>query len=178
MNSRELTGVELRMVQLASRTLLCVLCVLCASAASAQTDFGQIDAMVGNRVRITEASGNVTTGRLTRVSPSVVAVGDHDFSPAPGLKIDRLGDSLWNGMAIGAFVGFVYGVLYASGECGVRSNSRSLCVVAGMTYGSAVGIAIDWLHTGSVNVYMYQPPATGVAGSKRPPASLAIAVRF
>ncbi|HKB12274.1 MAG TPA: hypothetical protein VKD69_16545, partial [Vicinamibacterales bacterium] len=70
--------------------------------AAAQTDFAALRLKPGKIVRVTEEDGTRTKGLLTNLTPDTIGVGDRTFSATRVARIEREGDALWNGIAIGA----------------------------------------------------------------------------
>ena len=128
--------------------------ILWASPARAQPAFSGLTVKPGDFVYVTESSGVVVGGPLTSISPSGLTIDGHEFRPAPGLKIERLGDSLRNGMLIGMAVGA--GAAAVTGGQGCASSRdcprRAIFVGAVVFYG-AVGAFIDWRHKGRTVIY-------------------------
>jgi hypothetical protein len=154
-----------------------LLCTFDASNASAQADFTGLTLRVGDVVQVTESSGYTTTGRLTDITSSRVVVSAREFAPAPGLRIERVGDSVWDGTAVGAGIGSLVGLVMASGECGVDWPTWK-CSVAGTMWGGVIGTLIDWSRKGRVTVYVYEPPGRVSGRTVSLPSSVAISVRF
>ena len=48
-------------------------------------------------------------GRLTKISPSELSIDGYTFTPAEAVKIEKSGDPIWNGTAIGDGVGALFG---------------------------------------------------------------------
>jgi hypothetical protein len=140
---------------------ICMTLLRCAfhvSNASAQADFTGLTLRIGDVVQGTESSGHTTTGRLRDMTSSRVVVSTREFAPAPGLRIERLGDRVWDGAAMGAGIGSLVGLVVAGGECGVDWPEWK-CSMAGTMWGGLIGTLIDWTRKERVTVYIYQPPA-------------------
>jgi len=136
--------------------------LLWASPARAQPDFSRLTVKPGDVVYVTEPSGAEVGGPLTNISPSgLTIIGGYAFKPVPGLKIARPGDSLWNGIAIGAAVGAALGATFGRQGC-VNSQEcppgALLALSGAMTYG-AIGAFIDWLHKGRTVIYDWRAVA-------------------
>jgi hypothetical protein len=159
---------------------VCVILLLCAfgaSNASAQADFTGLPLRIGDLVQVTESSGSTTTGRLTDLTSSRAVVSAREFAPAPGLRIERLGDRVWDGTAMGAGLGSVVGLVMASGECGVDWPEWK-CSMTGTMWGGLIGTLLDWTRKERITVYIYEPPKTVSGRTVSLPRSVAISVRF
>ena len=136
--------------------LLGIVLVLVASTASAQADFAGLPLKVGDRVYVTTPAGAEVGGRITQLSAFRLSIDGYDFTPEPGLKIDRRGDSLRNGALIGFAVGSAIGALlyseYCAGRQGPCPPRAAVMLQAGVT-DAAVGAFIDWLHVGRRPVF-------------------------
>src|SRR5262245_40190617 len=83
--------------------------MLVPGSARAQTDFSATSLAAGQIVRVTDPSGASVQGAVTEVLPLTLRIDGHVFRPVAGLKVERLGDSLWNGAAIGFAAGALLG---------------------------------------------------------------------
>ena len=120
-------------------------------AAQTAPDFSSLRAGVGDKVVITDASGVEVGGRVTALTPSALSIDGYAFSPADAVKIERPGDSIWNGAAIGYGVGALFGLTIGAEACLHGSTWR--CVNAGgITYG-LLGAIIDFAHKGRRTIY-------------------------
>ena len=96
-------------------------------------------------------------GRVTALSPSALSIDGYAFTPAQAVKIERPGDSIWNGAAIGYGVGALFGLTIGAEACLHGSTWR--CVNAGgITYG-LLGAVIDYAHKGRRTIYKSQAAA-------------------
>lgn len=129
--------------------------ILWASPARAQPDFSGLKVRPGDFVYVTDASGVVVGGPLTKLSPLVLTIDGHEFKPAPGLKIERLGDSLWNGTLIGMAVGAGLAAVAGGQGCASREDCPPIgaIVAGGVAFYGAVGAFIDWRIKGRTVVY-------------------------
>ena len=128
--------------------------ILWASPARAQPDFSGLKVKPGDFVYVTESSGVVVGGPLTRILPSALTIDGHEFKPAPGLKIERLGDSLRNGTLIGMAVGAgLAAVTGGQGCASSRDCPRGAIFVGAVAFYGAVGAFIDWRHKGRTVIY-------------------------
>ena len=151
---------------LVRNAIVSLVCVLCAWPATAQTDFSGLKLKVGQMTYVTDSDGTQVSGRLTALSPSMLSIDGHEFRPVPGLKIQRRGDSLWNGAAWGLGVGLILGMLSSSGECGVQWSSGR-CIASGGMWGAAIGTGIDLAHVGRTTVRIFRPATRGRAVTAR-----------
>jgi len=129
--------------------------ILWASPARAQPDFRGLKAKPGDFVYVTESSGVVVGGPLSTISPSALSIDGHEFKPAPGLKIERLGDSLRNGTLIGLAVGA--GLAAAVGRQGCRTSEDcspiGVIVAGSVAFYGAIGAFVDWRIKGRTVIY-------------------------
>src|SRR5471032_1717798 len=73
-----------------------------SSPASAQDDFSRLKVKLGQIVYVADASTGVeVSGPLTSLAPRDLSIDGYRFQPKPGLKIERAGDSVWDGAALG-----------------------------------------------------------------------------
>lgn len=134
-----------------------------AASASAQeaTTFADLPLRLnlGDEVGVEDRSGVVTWGRLEHLTPEEMVVAAQPgaqrvFPGASVRRVQKRGDSQWNGMRLGALIGgaFGCGVFGAfSGE--FRSGD---CVAAFLTFGGAglgLGLVVDALHSGTTTVF-------------------------
>ena len=138
-----------------SATVLLV-CVLSMSTVSAQTDFSGLKIRIGEITYVTNPDGTQISGRLTALSPAALSIDGYQFRALPGMKIQRLGDPIWDGAVSGLAAGLFFGMLSASGECGVDWSSRR-CIASGAMWGAVIGAGIDFLHVGRTTVRLFRP---------------------
>jgi hypothetical protein len=161
----------------------CVVVLLCsglAVTARAQTDFARLPLKTGDEIYVTEPTGATIAGRVTTVSAAALFVDGREFRPQPGLRIERHGDPVWDGAAIGVLSGFALGVLTGLGECGVDLGVGQ-CALAGAAWGGVLGLLIDWRHRGRTLIYVGVDPPAGqapVSGSAPPSRSIRIGGTF
>lgn len=88
-------------------TLTAVVCawLIGMGAAQAQTSFSDVRLSVGDRVQVTLVSGETVEGKVAVVSPGTIGVNGRDLTPPEVRRIDRVGDSLWDGTAISFAIG-------------------------------------------------------------------------
>lgn len=116
----------------------------------------------GDTVFVTGRETGETRGRLVRVSPNAVVVivegQEREFPSTEIGWIEKRGDSVWNGVLIGAFV---LGLPFAGGagascspNCGAAVTGAAL---GGAAIGAGVGALIDSLHQGRTQLYGTRP---------------------
>jgi hypothetical protein len=138
------------------RWLAVAACAIVPARAWAQEDdFTHLKAKIGQRLEVTGAGAKVV-GVLTELTPQRVIVGDREFVPGPGLKIEKRGDPLWNGAAYGFAIGAVLGPTIGAESC--RDAPVWHCVVAGGAVWAGIGALIDWAHAGRTTVYLGRDP--------------------
>ena len=116
-----------------------------AGHAAAQTDFTTLRLAPGDKVFVVDANGTEVGGHITSISRDTLSIGKYEFGAEPGLKIERSGDSLVNGVAIGGGVGLLLGF----SVCG---HYTECAVSQGVVWG-VFGALLDWAHVGRTNVY-------------------------
>jgi hypothetical protein len=100
-------------------------------------------------------------GYLTRLTPhELTLVDDQDQEQVVSFesisRIERSGDRIWNGFAIGAAIGLVEGV-FLSGELnGPVSEKFQFTLAAAGVYG-LIGAGIDAMHVGTTTIYKAPP---------------------
>jgi hypothetical protein len=123
-----------------------------ARPAHAQSDFTTAPVAVGDIVKITiPSSGTTISGPLTAITASTLTVDTRQIGHEPGLRIARKGDSLLNGVVIGAAIGAAAGATIAAEAC--LDTSIAYCVIGGAAGYAGLGALIDWLHKGFTDVY-------------------------
>jgi hypothetical protein len=76
------------------------------SSPRTQTDFSRVRLKVGDHVYVLDPERKVeVSGRLTRLSADELSVDGYQFVPKPGLKVERDGDTIWDGAALGFLIG-------------------------------------------------------------------------
>ncbi len=135
-----------------------VLFSACASVmpgpAHAQADFAETTIAAGQEVRVTEPSGRWLQGVVTDVTPTTLSVAGRVFQPEAGLKVERVGDSVWNGAAIGFGIGALLGG--SMNRTGCFSNKGPGCVVKpGLVFGGIAAL-IDRAIVGRRTVFVGQ----------------------
>ncbi len=147
-----------------------VLLVGCAAMAEAQSETGlaavvpHVDA--GDRLGIVDGAGATTWGRLVRVTPADVEIVDASgharaFAAAEVRRIERRGDSVRNGLLLGAFIGAALGgAIGGSADLmgdigGLGAFMRGAAVLGAV--GGSIGLALDAVHVGRSTIYDAAP---------------------
>jgi hypothetical protein len=136
--------------------------VLLGSIASAQppvppqdatdADFRQVRLKVGDFIYVRDLERNVqVSGPLKSISPDEVAIDGYRFAPAANLVIDRAGDPIWNGAAIGFVLGGLAGITVGAEGC--LDRDKIYCFLGGGAFYGAVGALIDWGRKGRTRVF-------------------------
>jgi hypothetical protein len=161
------------------RVLAILICAAMPGRAWAQDDFSHLKVKLGQFVYVTDAAAGVeVSGPLESLSPWVLTVDGYTFEPKPGLKIERRGDSLWNGALIGFGLGafLFYPVVSEVGPAGAFRPING-CLWAG------IGGLIDYAHVGRTTIYDRSSDAPGRSVRLVPDVgahrkAVALAVRF
>ena len=111
-------------------------------------DFGGV-VREGERVVVT-ADGVSLSGRIQRLTASRFMVGSYVVEPSPRLTIEKEGDPIWDGAALGFLFGAIAPHLVEEG-CWMQSAIRC-SMESGLEF-AAVGALIDALHKGHTTVY-------------------------
>ena len=154
---------------------LWLVCVTWASAAPAQTDFAGLPLKPGDVVYVTNPAGVEISGPIVSVSPASISLAGYTFKPEPGLRIERRGDPLWDGAALGAAIGLGVGALLSTGECGVNWHAWQ-CALAGGAWGTLLGTLIDFKHEGRTQVFVGVAASRSLPGDRR--LATSVSVRF
>jgi hypothetical protein len=144
----------------AAVALMSCLCWRIAAPGPAHAqDFTFLRVRAGQIVRVTEAGTGVRIiGPVTSVTRDAIRVGDREFAPGAGLKIERRGDALWNGALIGFGLGTL--VLYPIVPEFVPPRGRSVRPANGLVW-AAIGALIDRVHVGHTTIYDGSSDASG-----------------
>lgn len=138
---------------------LMVSVVFVPRSARAQADFSATTLAKGQIVRVTEPSGTFVQGVVTDVMPSSLQVDGHAFPPRVGLTVERLGDRIWDGAAIGFGVGALLGG--STNRTGCFSNKGPGCALKpGLVFG-IIGALIDRAIVGRRTVFVGQASGGG-----------------
>ena len=139
------------------RAFVCLIAFAAASTpaltmAQGAADFSGLRARVGDRVYVTNpATGVEVGGPITALTPSALSIDGYTFEPVEGLKIERPGDSVWNGAAIGYGVGALFGLSIGAEAC--LHDSKWRCVNSGGISYALLGAIIDFAHKGRRTIY-------------------------
>lgn len=145
-------------------------------SARAQTDFSATTLAEGQVVRVTDLSGVSVQGVVTDVMPSSLRVGSYVFQPKVGLKVERLGDTLWDGAAIGFAVGAFLGG--STNRTGCFSNKGVGCVVKpGLVFGTIAAL-IDRAMVGRRTVFVGKAPGSAAWLIRLPGTGRGLLVSF
>ncbi|HKT79655.1 MAG TPA: hypothetical protein VJP86_05515 [Vicinamibacterales bacterium] len=128
------------------------------SSALAQGDFTQSRVHLGDRVYVVKVDGTEVGGHVTQLTPSLLAINDYQFPLEPGLKIERTGDPLWNGIAWGVGAGFLTSLAACGTEYGLG------CAAGGAVAYGIIGGLIDWAHVGRTILYRVPGPTKASIG--------------
>jgi hypothetical protein len=159
--------------------LAAVFLFACSAPARAQGSLERLKLSLGDRVDVTERSGVITTGVLTDVTATAVQAGNRDFPIDSVLKVERRGDSVWDGLLIGAGIGLI---LSPIAQEGCLSGSKIPCVLGPMAVYGGIGALIDLGHEGKTTIYRAAPG--GSKGARVAPivapgaGGLAVAIGF
>jgi hypothetical protein len=150
--------------------------------ASAQEPFADLQSKVklGDQVSITDDSGQQTRGTLEHLGPTVrlsVDGASREWMPQQITEIRRRGDSLRNGLAVGAASGGTAGALLGLAVAsmlrneGLDGGQAVLGLTAlGVGIGAGIGVGLDALVTGSTVVYQRPTRSVWVAPVVSPTA--------
>ena len=129
------------------KKLLLALVFLAAGAgqAAAQTDFTSLRLAPGDKVFVVDTNGVEVGGLISSIRRDSLSIGKYEFGLEPGLKIERSGDSLVNGIAIGGGIGLALGF----SACG---RYTSCALSQGIVWGLFGGL-LDWAHVGRTTIY-------------------------
>lgn len=153
-----------------------IISVASASHASAQADFSTVNVKAGDVIYVTTLAGAQISGRIARLTSTTLSIDGYDFKPELGLKIEKLGDRLWDGSVIGAVAGLALGLFSAADECGI-DWSVARCSLAGAAWGGGLGLLIDWQHKGRTVVYSGARSASRLEMPSLAPGSPRLGIR-
>lgn len=124
-----------------------------SSPPATQTDFHRLRARVGDHLYVTDPDRRVEiSGRVTSLSDHELTIDGYQFVPKPGLKIERFGDTVWDGATLGFLLGGVAGVTV--GVEGCLNRSKAPCFFANGLAMGALGAWWDWQHKGRTVVFL------------------------
>ena len=122
---------------------------LSVAATAEPVDTTRLKLKLGQRVWITE--GGVTlAGSISDLTPDRILVDSHAFDTRANLKIEREGDPIWDGAAIGLGLGLLGGVGAAQG-C-PSANQVPWCTMKPAIMMAGIGALLDALHKGRTTV--------------------------
>lgn len=121
---------------------------------------------LGDAVRVTDRDGVRHEGRVRALPPDALVIevpaGPRSFTVESTARVQRRGDPVWTGAALGFFPGFFMGAQFV---VGFSDHEEPLLtyVAAGAIVGlggAGVGVLIDSLHRGMKDVYVTEPRRT------------------
>jgi len=131
---------------------------------------------IGDGVTVEDRSGAAVRGAVLRLTPEEIVItakgAERVFSSTSVRRVQKRGDSLANGMKIGAFIGGALGGALAgafSGEFRASDFMQGVAIFGGV--GLGLGLAVDAVHVGTTTVFsapstsatMWQRGGDGVA---------------
>lgn len=150
--------------------VMCLGLVFATAPASAQTeDFSGMNVNGTPRVIVTDRSGQETRGRLVSWTASSIVLDTNGtkrtFASGEAVRVDLRGDSLKNGIIIGAAFGSLNGLLAeckgGAGDCG---GERVGVTLVSMALFGAIGAGIDALIPGRSPLWRSGAPAKSARG--------------
>lgn len=131
--------------------------LLWATPGYAQSDFSGLKIKPGDVIYVTTLDGIEVSGALSTISPSMLAINEYEFRPERGLKVERRGDSILDGVLKGAAWAGVLGF----GTAGCAS-----CFARVLAIGMTIGAIADDGNVGRTKVFQgttpLPPRSTGV----------------
>jgi hypothetical protein len=127
--------------------------VVSTATASAQTaaDFSTLRLKLGATIFVTDPeTGIEVSGPLTSLTPADLSIDGRVFTPRRGLIVERSGDPIWMGAAIG-FAAGAFALFPIIPETFVSQGGR-IRINNGLV-GGLVGALIDYAHRGRTTVY-------------------------
>jgi len=106
---------------------------------SSAIDFTRLPIRVGDVIAVTRPSGTLTQGRLTAIEHDALSIDGMTFDARSTLRVERVGDPVWDGFLKGAAVG---------GGLVAIEGGRGGSIAAGLLIYGAIGAAIDKAVTG------------------------------
>ena len=114
------------------------------------SSFQELSARVqpGTRVSVIDVTGSEITGEIAEISYSTLTLlvdrNRRDLAESSVLRIVRLGDPLWTGLAIGTGIGAGLVILVCStGLCSTEGFWAGVGINGGI--GAGIGVLVDWL---------------------------------
>lgn len=164
---------------------LLVLCALMTVARPVAADepsrtFDDLRRLAAPIVFVRDTAGQETKGRLLQITDSsVILMTDgvtREIPQADVVRIDRHGDSVKNGAAIGAAIGVLLGtvaaVTYGKGAAGAAAS-----IPLGALFYGAMGAGIDALITARTPLYFAPSPSAATASPAGSVRRVAFVVR-
>ncbi|HZT78264.1 MAG TPA: hypothetical protein VFA27_16530 [Vicinamibacterales bacterium] len=111
--------------------------------------FDTLHLKTGSRVVVTQGDLSVS-GTVRQLDAKRLEVGERLFEPNAKLTIEKEGDPIWDGAAIGFLVGMIAPHLVEEG-CWMQSAMRC-SMEAGLEF-AAIGAVIDFFHKGHTTIY-------------------------
>ena len=114
---------------------------------------------LGDEVGVEGESGVVTWGRLERLTSEDISVaskpgGERVFPGASVRRVQKRGDSLWNGISLGALIGGAVGCVFAAGFAERwRSEDCPAGILLLAPVGAGLGLMFDAMHSGATTVF-------------------------
>jgi hypothetical protein len=139
---------------------------------------------VGDEVRIVDRDGAPHDGRIVGVTAEEIVLtgraGERRFTAESAARVLRDGDSLRNGILIGAVPGFLLGFTVAAnaptfGDSGVAGSAAIAGGVLGLA-GAGIGALVDAMHQGRTEVYRMAPRRVTVGALVTPRRLAAVAM--
>jgi hypothetical protein len=130
-----------------------------AIAQSTTTSFVEMSVRSGDDLDVTTRSGETLRGRVAEVSGTTLRMhgrtGAIQVVEAHTLRIDRLGDPIWQGLAIGVAIGGGAGAAALAGckgYCG-GGGQKTAVVLTAAGIGAGVGALVDLAIRGRTRVF-------------------------
>ena len=116
---------------------------------------------LGGEIRVTSQSGQKSVGHFLGIDADAIRlmVADQEILVRKDAiaKLERRGDSLWNGFAFGAIVGLLPAAAATSEISAGGGEFVAITTIAVGIYG-LIGLGIDALFKGWTTVYKGEPP--------------------
>jgi len=137
----------------------CVIAMPLPTASAQPQDFSLLRVKVGDTIFVTDAAtGVAVSGPLTALSPARLSIDGYAFTPDSALKIERAGDPIWGGAAVGFALG-AFALYPVAPETFVSQGGR-FRINNGLMWG-AIGALIDRAHKGRTTIYNGRPDSPG-----------------
>ena len=133
---------------------------LMSSPPATQFDFHRLRARVGDWLYVTDPDRSVKLADESQACRiKSCTIDGYRFTPKPGLKVERRGDSIWDGAVGGFLIGGLLGVTVGAEGC-LHSSMTPCFVGNGLVFG-ALGAYWDWQHKGRTVVFLGGPQPPG-----------------